>query len=61
VPPLERAIQLDPLVPEFRVPLVHAYVALDRRQDAHAHIDAIRRVNPGLADQLAGVGSPSDR
>jgi hypothetical protein len=61
VSPLERAVQLDPLVPEFRVHLVHAYLALDRRQEAHAHIDAIRRVNPGLADQLSGVAPPIDR
>jgi protein O-mannosyl-transferase len=55
VSPLERAVQLDPLTPEFRVHLVHAYLALDRRQEAHPHIDAIRRVNPGLADQLTGA------
>jgi protein O-mannosyl-transferase len=55
VSPLERAVQLDPLTPEFRVHLVDAYLALDRRQEAAPHIDAIRLVNPGLADQLAGA------
>jgi Flp pilus assembly protein TadD len=59
---LERAARLRPADPEVRYHLARAYSELGRVDDARAQAEAIRPVDPRLADQiLANIGSHPGR